>query len=192
VLATFVAGNDVDDNALFEARLRTHLNRPLGPLAQRSQALQLLLKTTFPIWFFLSNRDPSSIAHTIDLLRELEASFNAAHIPCLMLIIPARHQIRPQVETGAQLLTHFAWGRRLLFRQNQAVIDHFRRDAVPYLDTWPALVRADSQRRVSFSKDSHLNAFGHAVVAREILARLADGVLDLPNSTAQGSCGQGR
>ena len=191
VLATFVAGNDVYDNAVFEQRLQTHLNTPLGLVGRNSQAVQLLLKVTLPIWFFLANRSTGNIAHTIDLLRDEEAMFREAHVPCLMVIIPARHQIRPEVEPPVRLLMRFPWGRRLVFRQNQAVIDHFRREGVPFVDTWPALVRADRRAPVSFSNDSHLNPFGHEVVAGEILTRLEDSVLNPLVGSANTSCGDG-
>ena len=192
VLGTFVAGNDVHDNAMFEQRLRTHLNTPLGVVGSNSHAVRLLLKASFPIWFFLANRSTENIDRTIDLLREQEGVLREAQVPCLMLIIPARHQIRPAVEPPVKALMRFGWGRRLVFRQNRAVIDHFRREGVPYLDTWPALVRADSQARVSFSNDSHLNAFGHEVVAREILATLQDSLLNPLVGSAHASCGRGR
>jgi lysophospholipase L1-like esterase len=175
VLATFVAGNDVYDNAVFEERLRTGLNTPLGLVGRNSHALQLLLKVTFPLWFFLENRDADKIAHTIDCLRELESTFREAHVPYLMLVIPARHQIRPSVEPAVGVLMDLGF-ERLVFRQNREVIDHFRRDRIPFIDLWPPLVARDRKARVSFANDSHLNALGHEVVAREILARL-EGVL---------------
>ena len=171
VLATFVAGNDVYDNAVFEERLRTGLNTPLGLLGRNSQALQLLLRVTFPLWFFLENRDRDNIAHTIDLLRELESTFRAAHVPYLMLIIPARHQIRPSLEPAVGILMNLGF-ESLVFRQNREVADHFRQDRIPFIDLWPPLVARDREARVSFAIDSHLNALGHEVVAQEILARL--------------------
>jgi lysophospholipase L1-like esterase len=171
VLATFVAGNDVYDNAVFEERLRTGVNTPLGLLGRNSQALQLLWKVTFPLWFFLENRDRDNIAHTIDLLRKLEATFRAAHVPYLMLIIPARHQIRPSLEPAVGILMRLGLDS-LVFRQNREVIDHFRRDGIPFIDLWPPLVAKDREARVSFAVDSHLNALGHEVVAQEILDRL--------------------
>jgi hypothetical protein len=178
VLATFVAGNDVYDNAMFEDRLRTHLNTPLGPLGSNSQAVQLFLRVTFPLWFTLANRDSENIDHTVTLLRELELSFRRAHVPYLMVVIPARHQIRPAVEPGARLLTDLGF-RSYVFRQNRMVMEHFQRDGVPYVDTWPALVAKDSSTRVSFTNDSHLNASGHETVAREILPRVRAAVHDL-------------
>jgi lysophospholipase L1-like esterase len=171
VLATFVAGNDVDDNAVFEERLRTHLNTPVGVLGRNSHAVRLLLRVTFPLWFFLANRDEDNIAHTIDLLRELESTFQEAHVPYLMLVIPARHQIRPSVDPAVGILLDLGF-EGLVFRQNRKIIDHFRHDGVPFIDLWPALVARDREVRVSFPNDSHLNALGHEVVAREVLARL--------------------
>lgn len=171
VLATFVAGNDVDDNALFERRLRTRLNHPFGSLARHSQLAQLFMRVTFPAWFFLSNRDPGRIAHTVDLLRELEAEFRKTDTPYLMLVIPARHQIRPEVELPVTLLLRLGLGD-LVYRQNRAVIAHFEREGIPFIDLLPPLVASDGAARVSFSRDSHLNARGHAVVAGEILGRL--------------------
>jgi lysophospholipase L1-like esterase len=171
VLATFVAGNDVDDNALFERRLQTHLNRPLGSLASHSQLAQLLLRVTFPAWFFFGNRAPGRIAHTIDLLRELEGEFRKSGTPYLMLVIPARHQIRPELEPPVDVLLRLGLDG-LVYRQNRAVIAHFERERIPFVDLLPPLVAGDRQERVSFSRDSHLNARGHAIVARAIVDRL--------------------
>jgi lysophospholipase L1-like esterase len=183
VLATFVAGNDVYDNAMFEDRLRTHLNTPLGPLGRHSQAVQLFLRVTFPLWFTLANRDSGNIDHTVALLRELESSFRRAHVPYLMVVIPARHQIRPAVEPGARLLMDLGF-RDYVFRQNRMVMEHFQRDGVPYVDTWPALVAQDSSTRVSFTSDSHLNASGHETVARAILPKVRAAVHDLLERSA--------
>ena len=88
-----------------------------------------------------------------------------------MLVIPARHQIRPSVEPAARLLMSVGL-ESLVCGQNQWVIRHFRQQQVPYLDLWPPLVKQDSVAPVSFVEDSHLNALGHQVVAREIVAHL--------------------
>ena len=173
VLATFTAGNDVYENAIFEEQLRTHLQTPLGLVGRHSHLVRLLLKVTFPVWFFLENRDTDHIAHTIELLRELESDFRSAQVPYLILVIPARHQIRPEVEPVAKILMDLGFDG-LVFRQNQLVIQHLREDSVPFVDLWGPLVARDQQRRVSFTDDSHLNAIGHEVIAQQILTRLTD------------------
>src|SRR5262245_5789986 len=68
VIASFTAGNDVDDNALFEEQLRTGLQTPPDFLARYSHVARLLEKVTFPVWFFLANRDADNIEHTVSLL----------------------------------------------------------------------------------------------------------------------------
>lgn len=171
VLATFTAGNDVYDNAVFEDQLRTGLQTPLGFVGRHSHLARLFLKASFPLWFFLENREAKRLQHTIRLLEELEAHLREAGLPYLMLVIPARHQIRPSVEPAARLLMSVGL-ESLVFRQNQWVIRHFRQQQVPYLDLWPPLVKQDSVAQVSFVEDSHLNALGHQVVAREIVAHL--------------------
>jgi lysophospholipase L1-like esterase len=171
VLATFAAGNDVYDNAVFEEQIRTHLQTPLGLVGRHSHLMRLLLKVTFPIWFFLENRDPDHIAHTVELLRELESDFLAAQVPFLVLVIPARHQIRPEVEPAANILMDLGFDG-LVFRQNRRVIQHFREDSIPFVDLWEPLVARDQQMRVSFTDDSHLNAIGHEVIAQQILPRV--------------------
>jgi len=171
VLATFVAGNDVYDNTVFEDRLRTGLNTPLGALGRHSQAVRLLLGVTFPAWFFMDNRDQGNIAQTVGMLRELEDTLRTSGVPYLMVVVPARHQIRPAVEPGARLLSSFGM-QELLFRQNRAVIEHFQHDNVPYIDLWPALVAADAVAPVSFANDSHFNSRGHDIAAHAILQRV--------------------
>jgi lysophospholipase L1-like esterase len=171
VLATFVAGNDVYENAVFEERLRTHNHTPLGVLGRNSHAVRLVLRVTFPLWFFWANRDTDNIAHTIDLLRELESTFRQAGVPYLMLVIPARHQIAPSVNPAVRILLDLGF-ESLVLRQNRKIIDHFRYDGVPFIDLWPALVARNREAPVSFPNDSHLNALGHEVIANEVLASL--------------------
>jgi hypothetical protein len=164
VIASFTAGNDVDENALFEEQLRTRLQTPPDFLARYSHVVRLLEKVTFPAWFFLANRDADNIEHTISLLKQLTADFDSERIPFVMLIIPARHQIRPSVEPGSRLLMALGFNE-LVFRQNRAVEQHFVQDGVPYIDLWPALVAEDAISPVSFADDSHLNPHGHEIAA---------------------------
>jgi lysophospholipase L1-like esterase len=171
ILATFVAGNDVFDNSVFEDRLATNFSTPLGWVGRHSQLVQLVLRHTFPLWFFWDNREGGRIAHTIRLLRELEGELQAAGVPYLMLVIPARHQIRPEVEPATRLLVGVGL-EGFILRQNRRVIEHFQEDGVPYLNLLPPLVAKDRETPVSFADDSHLNAVGHAVIAREVLRKL--------------------
>jgi len=67
-----------------------------------SHVARLVMKVTFPVWFFLANRDSDNILQTIDALRQLESRLRAAHVPYLMLVVPARHQIRPSREPAVE------------------------------------------------------------------------------------------
>lgn len=171
VLATFVAGNDVYDNAVFEERLRTGLNTPVGFLGRHSHVARLVLRESFPAWFFAGNREEANIALTNQMLRELEDTLRASNLPFLMVVIPARHQIRPSAEPAALLLSKLGMNE-LIYRQNRAVIKDFQDDHVPFLDLLPILVASDREAPVSFASDSHLNARGHAVVAQAIFEKL--------------------
>ena len=171
VLATFSAANDVYDNGMFEDRLRTHWQTPVGFIGQHSHLARLGLRVTFPLWFFLENRDPEWIERTITELKELEADFQKAHVPYLILVIPARHQIRPGEQPAARMLMRMGF-TELVFLQNRRIVGHLQRDSVPYIDLWKPLVARDSAGRVSFTEDSHLNAMGDEVVAHETLLRL--------------------
>jgi lysophospholipase L1-like esterase len=173
VLATFVAGNDVYENAVFEERLRTHNHTPVGVLGRNSHVVRLLLRVTFPLWFFWANRDPDNVAHTIDLLRELESTFHEVGVPYLMLVIPARHQIPPSVDPVVRILRDLGF-ESLVYRQNRKVMEHFQTDGVPFIDPLPALAGKNREDPVSFANDSHLNALGHEVLAHEVLAKLKD------------------
>jgi lysophospholipase L1-like esterase len=173
VLATFVAGNDVYDNATFEKRLRTHVNTALGPLGRHLHTVRLLLRVTFPLWFFWANRDTDNIERTIELLREMESNFREAGLPYLILIIPARHQIQPRVEPVVKVLVDLGF-ENLVFRQNRRVIDHFQSAGVPFIDLWPALAATNRKAPVSFTDDSHLNSLGHEVIAHEVMTRVRD------------------
>src|SRR4029079_12538342 len=101
-------------------------------------------------------RAGGNVSLTIERLRELEDTLRSSHLPYLMLVIPARHQIRPSVEPATRVLSLIGMDG-LVYRQNQDVIAHFYRAHVPYLDLLPALVRADRTARVSFQQDSHWN-----------------------------------
>jgi GDSL-like lipase/acylhydrolase family protein len=160
VIASFTAGNDVDENALFEERLRCRRHRT----SSASHVARLLEKVTFPVWFFLANRDADNIEHTISLLKQFESDLDSANAPFVMLIIPSRHQIWPSVEPGSRLLMALGFDE-LMFRQNHAVEQHFVQDRVPYIDLWPALVAEDTNSPVSFADDSHLNPHGHEIAA---------------------------
>jgi hypothetical protein len=184
VLATFAASNDVYDNSVFEKQLRTGLQTPLGFLGLHSHAVRLLARATFPLWFFWKNRDRDNIARTIELLHRLESTFHTSQVPYLMLVIPARHQIRPRVQRAAQLLVVLGL-EALVLRQNLGVIRHFQEEGVPFIDLLPPLAAKDAESSVSFQDDSHLNALGHEVVACAVLTRLRATLSDgLPMQSA--------
>jgi lysophospholipase L1-like esterase len=172
VIATFVAGNDVENNAVLDAQLRDRIKSPVGFVGRHSHAVRLLFRIGYPITDALMNRNPRHIARTIELLRQLEHELAAAGVPYLMVIIPARHQVRPQ---GDRLVAWLLdWGLDgFVFRQNRAVVEHFVRERVPYVDTLPALAARDRVESVVFEDDAHTNALGHEVIAEAILEKLA-------------------
>jgi lysophospholipase L1-like esterase len=171
VLATFSAANDVYDDAVFKDRLRTHLQTPLGFIGMHSHLARLVLRMSYPLWFFFDNRDPRWVERTIAALQDLEADLRQAQVPYLILVIPARHQIRPSTEPAARMMIAAGLGD-LIYLQNRRIVRHLQRDSVPYIDLLPALVGRDSTERVTFTEDSHLNAVGDQIVAHEIFLRL--------------------
>jgi hypothetical protein len=181
VIVTFVAGNDVQSNWKFEAQRRQQLLFPVGPLGRHLHTARLLRRIASPAEQFLTNRDPRRIAFTIDLLRALEGKITAAGLPYLMLVIPARHQIRPRVEPFVETLQRLGlWW--LVVIQNERVLEHFRREGVPHVDLLPALAARDPIEPVVFDHDAHTNAAGHRLIAEETfraiegpMAALVDG-----------------
>ena len=167
VLATFVGSNDVYDNAIIRGQLQQKVETPVGPLAQHSHFARLALRIAFPVTYRLASWWGPNIALTIRRLQELERRIRAAKLPYLMLVIPARHQIRPGVNAASKWLDKLGL-YELSIRQNTAIIHHFQHDSVPYIDLLPALRERDKTERVSFSDDSHTNDVGHQVMARQI------------------------
>ena len=173
VLASFVAGNDVENNAKFDRQLRERVKTPLGFVGRHSEAARLVLKAAFPVTDAMMNRDTAYIAETIDLLRRLESDVRAAGLPYLMFVIPARHQIRPRAQLWSRLLIR-AGLENYLFRQNRMVLDHLESEHVPYVDMLAPLVGHDAVESVVFDDDSHTNAVGHAVMAEALLPRVSE------------------
>jgi len=170
-VATFVAANDVQENGLFAERLVQQVKTPLGVLGRHSDAVRLLLKVLFPVTRLLANRSYRGIADTIALFRQLEGELKAAGVPYVMVVIPARHQIRPRGEPGAVLLEAVGL-EGFLFRQNRMIIEHFVRDGVAYVDTAPALGARDRIEPVVFDDDTHTNPLGHAIIAKVVFDKL--------------------
>ena len=177
VLASFVAGNDVENNTVLDRQLRDRTKSPLGFFARHSHAIRLALKAVYPLTDALMNRDRDNIAATVALLRQLEARCDDAGLPYRMLVIPARHQIRPQSQAWSALLLRAGFGE-LVFRQNRLVIDHFERDRVPYVDLLPPLAARDAAESVLFDDDAHTNAVGHEVIADALLPAVSEMVSD--------------
>ena len=171
VVVSFVAANDVASNWDFEEQRRQRLTFPVGPLGRHLHTVRLLRRFASPAERFLTNRDPSRIAYTIDLLRAFEGKIAAAGLPYLMLVIPARHQIRPRVEPVADWLQRHGLGW-LLVIQNERVLEHFRREGVSYVDLLPVLAARDAIEPVVFDHDAHTNALGHRLIAEETFRAL--------------------
>jgi lysophospholipase L1-like esterase len=177
VIATFVAGNDVENNTVLDRQLRDRTKSPLGLFGRNSHAARLVLKTLYPFTDALMNRDVANIEATIALLRRLEARFADAGVPYLMVVIPARHQIRPQSQVWSRMLVRLGLDG-FVFRQNRMVLDHFERDAIPYVDTLGPLAARDVVESVVFDDDAHTNVLGHEVIADALLPRVSDMVAE--------------
>lgn len=178
VFATFVGANDVDENAKFHGQLEQKVTTPVGFLGRHSHLVRLILRTAHPAIFFLSNRWGPNIDYTVKLLRNLEGRFKTARLPYLMLVIPARHQIRPEVHMGSRWLSKLGldW---LIMYQNMKIISHFERDEIPYLNLHTPLVEHDKLERVIFIGDSHTNPVGHRVMAEAVFRRIEPEIAEL-------------
>jgi lysophospholipase L1-like esterase len=177
VIATFVAGNDVENNTVFDRQLRDRTKSPLGLVGRHSDAARLVLKTLYPFTDALMNRNVANIDATIALLRELEGRFAGAGLPYRMLVIPARHQIRPESQVWSRTLLRLGL-RDFVYRQNRMVIDHFEHDGIPYVDTLEPLATRDAVESVVFDDDAHTNALGHEVIADALLPGAAEMVAE--------------
>jgi lysophospholipase L1-like esterase len=175
VVATFVAGNDVLENALFEARLAEGVKTPLGPVARRSHAARLLLRALHPLTRVFGNRSTANIAETVELIVQLPA---AAAVPTVLVVIPARHQLRARHWAGAALLEGF------LCRQNRAVMAACARTGMRCVDTTDALADRDATEPVMFADDAHTNALGHAIIAERVAETVAPLVAGARRSAA--------
>jgi lysophospholipase L1-like esterase len=164
VIATFVAGNDVQENALFESRLAEGVKTPLGPLARRSHAARLVLRALHPLTRVFANRSAGNIAHTLELVAQLP---RAAGVPTVLVVIPARHQLRARRYPGAALLDGF------LRRQNRAVMAQCARTGMYCVDTTDALADRDATEPVMFADDAHTNPLGHAIIAEQMAETMA-------------------
>jgi len=164
VVATFVAGNDVAENAIFYRQLEDRLQSPVGFLGRNSHLVRLLLRATFGPRFFADNRSRRNVAYTLDLLDELDGQLRAAEVPYAILIIPARHQIRPSVHPGATFVQRVG-ATGYLFRQNDMVREHLGSRGIRNVDSYPELASRDSVDLVYFDDDPHTNALGHRILA---------------------------
>jgi lysophospholipase L1-like esterase len=178
VLATFVAGNDVAENALFYDQLQQKLNSPVGFWGRNSHLVRMLMKVTWPVRFFFDNRDHKHVEYTIELLQALENRIEAAGLDYLIIMIPARHQIRQNDHWAVSTLTKMGFSDFVL-RQNQMVKEHFDREGVPYIDMLPVLSEKDRVEPVSFTDDSHTNPLGHRIIADTVLNQILNSFTEI-------------
>jgi lysophospholipase L1-like esterase len=178
VIATFVAGNDVAENAVFQRQLEQRLQSPVGFLGRNSHLARLILRVTFGPRFFASNRSKSNIWYTIELLDELDSQLKKAEVPYTIMTIPARHQVRPSVHPGAAFVDRIG-ARGYLFRQNDMVREHLEAEGIRHLDSYPVLAGRDSMEVVYFEDDPHTNALGHRLIAEVVFAGIHQAVLPL-------------
>jgi len=164
VIAAFVAGNDVADNPVFDEQLEQWLQSPVGFLGRHSHLFRLILRSTFAPRYFAANRSKKNIEYTNGLLDDLDADVHRANLPLAILIIPARHQVRPSVNPGTALLDRLG-AQGYILRQNNMVREHLETTGVPYVDTYPALAERDSIDAVFFDDDPHTNALGYRIIA---------------------------
>ena len=184
VLATFVAGNDVWENVMFEERLKQRVSSPVGFVGRNSHFMRLFLRVSFGPRFFLGNRLEANVAHTIRLLEELEKRFMTANVPYLILIIPARHQVRPSVHRGSALLDAFG-AHAYIHRQNTQIKLHLEQTDAPYLDLFPTLMERERNEPVYFDNDPHTNELGHQIMAEAIFERLEPTIGDLVKGVSE-------
>jgi lysophospholipase L1-like esterase len=169
VIITFVAGNDVAENAIFERQLQTRLQSPVGFIAQNSHLARLILRASFGPHFFIANRSQKNIDYTIECYERLEKKLADAEIPYLVLIIPARHQVDPSVHIGA-LLVSAVDANDYLMRQNRRIAAHFEETGVSYIDLFPVLT--NKEQPTYFDDDPHTNAYGHDLIADAIVEQI--------------------
>lgn len=167
VLSTFVGSNDVIENAIFPRQMKQKIKTPVGFLGQKSHLVRIFLRVSYPVRYRLSNWWGPNIDYTIERLREIVRRMETNELPYLMLIIPGRHQVRPEVNVASKWLFNLGLNS-LIMRQNIAIINNFESEDVPYLDLHPILVEHDKLERVSFVDDSHTNPIGHRVMAEAI------------------------
>jgi lysophospholipase L1-like esterase len=184
VLATFVAGNDVAENAIFKDQVEQKLNSPVGFWGRNSHLVRMVLRATWPIMFFFDNRNQVNVEYTIELLQELERRIQMAGLDYLMILIPARHQLRPDDHWGVSLLTKIGFSD-FVFRQNEMVKKHFKGDMVPFIDMLPTLSERDKTEPVSFADDSHTNPLGHSIIADRVVDQIYQRVAEIAATKRQ-------
>lgn len=183
VLATFVGSNDVAENARFAEALEQRVHNPPGWLGWHSHLVRLVERAAFPLTFLVSNRWGPNIDHTLAALGELTGRFEADQVPYLMIVIPARHQLRPEVHLVTRIAARVGLDD-LILRQNRRVMDYFDKAGIPYVDVLPALARRDRVEEVTFPDDSHPNPLGHQVIAEAIHPTLSRALASLAPSAA--------
>jgi lysophospholipase L1-like esterase len=167
VLTTFVAANDVYENAIFAQQLHTGLKTPPGWWGYHSHAIRLLQRVWWPVQFFVANRHPRNVAYTLELLGQLQQEYARVHVPYHLLLMPARHQIVPHVHGVANLLTALG-GKAILLWHNQRILAYCQAQHVPCLDLTSSLAAQAQHAPVYFTDDSHPNALGHQVMATAV------------------------
>ena len=145
VLATFIAANDVYENVVFSQQLQTALKTPPGFWGHHSHAVRLLQRALWPGQFFVANRHPRHVAYTLQLLEQLRQTYARVQLPYVLLIIPARHRVEPEVHGMAKLLTAVR-GEAILVWHNRRVSACCPAQQFPCLDLSPSLIAQASRR----------------------------------------------
>lgn len=96
------------------------------------------------------------------ILARLVEEIRAAGAEVLLVSMPSREAVRSATEERSEALRN-------------RLVEFSRESNVPVVDLLPDLRAADRERRTHYDIDGHMNAVGHAVVAR----RLQDPIRDL-------------
>lgn len=112
--------------------------------------------------------DPSAWALEFALLDEIQRLSRAAGARMLLLVIPDQIQVQPEVRAASVSLEDYAVQDRLRA--------FARERGIAFLDPLPALRAAHENdgEPLYYLHDRHMRARGHAVVARELAAKLLE------------------
>lgn len=181
VLWTFSSSNDVIENAVLAA----HSAQPEseGVLGQ-SQLLRLAKRALAPALYFIGNRTEENLEETRRLISSLLQELTQRSLPHEAIIIPARHQVRPQIHIATKYL-HMLGLDFLITKQSDAIIDYFRQADVSFTDALPIFQYNDLVSPVMFRDDNHPNENGHRIIANAVSQKIWPRIAQISESRCQ-------